>query len=84
DDLVEVYTDLADYKRVQEALAENYEIVNAELAWIPQSTVMPGEKEALQTMKLIEALEELDDVQQVYSNLEITDEMVTKYEEQAA
>jgi YebC/PmpR family DNA-binding regulatory protein len=84
EDLVEVYTEVADFKKVQTALAEGYELANSELAWIPQSTTAPGEKETIQTMKLIEALEDLDDVQQVYSNLEISDDVVAKYEQQAA
>jgi len=84
DDLVEVYTQVEDFKAVQEALeAASYEIVSAQLSWIPQSTMSLGEKETLQTMKLLEALEELDDVQEVYSNLDIQDEMIAKYEEAA-
>ena len=63
--------------------AASYEIVSAQLSWIPQSTMSLGEKETLQTMKLLEALEELDDVQEVYSNLDIQDEMIAKYEEAA-
>ena len=35
-------------------------------------------------MKLIEGLEELDDVQTVYSNLDINDELMAKYEAEAA
>jgi transcriptional/translational regulatory protein YebC/TACO1 len=35
-----------------------------------------GEKETLQLMNMIEALEELDDVQQVYSNLDISEEIL--------
>ena len=36
--------------------------------------------EAAETWRVIEALEDLDDVQQVYSNLDITDELMTQYE----
>jgi transcriptional/translational regulatory protein YebC/TACO1 len=43
-----------------------------------KATVQPGEKEALQALKLIEKLEDLDDVQKVYSNLDVTDELVAK------
>ena len=85
DGLVEVYTEVQDFKAVQEALsAASYEISNAQLSWIPQSYLSLGEKESLQTMKLIEALEDLDDIQQVYSNLDISDELMAKYEAQAA
>jgi len=85
DDLVEVYTEPQDFKAVQETLsAAEYEIGNAQLSWIPQSSMALDEKETMQTMKLIEALEDLDDVQQVFSNLDISDEMMAKYEAQAA
>jgi transcriptional/translational regulatory protein YebC/TACO1 len=36
------------------------------------------EKDTLQVMNMIEALEELDDVQQVYSNLDISEEILAK------
>jgi YebC/PmpR family DNA-binding regulatory protein len=52
----------------------------AELAMIPKTTMQLSEKETLQVMGIIDALEELDDVQQVYSNLNISDEVMVKYE----
>jgi YebC/PmpR family DNA-binding regulatory protein len=83
--LVEVYTQPEGFKVVQEALADaSYEITNAQLSWRPQSTMTLGEKETFQTMKLLEALEELDDVQEVFSNLDLSDEMIAKYEAEAA
>lgn len=85
DNLVEVYTQLQDFKAVEEALSgAMYEITSAQLSWIPHSSLSLDEKDTLQTMKLIEALEELEDIQQVFSNLDISDEMLTKYEAQAA
>lgn len=85
DDLVEVYTKPEDLKRVQEALAAaSYEITNAQISYTPQSTVTLDEKATIQNMKLIEALEELEHVQEVFSNLEIPDEIVAKYEAEAA
>lgn len=84
DELIEVYTRLEDFRAVQEMLAQQYEISAAQLPWIPQSTMTLGEKETFQTMKLIEALEELEDVQEVFSNLDVSDEMMTKYEAEAA
>jgi transcriptional/translational regulatory protein YebC/TACO1 len=47
---------------------------------LPKTTMQLDEKETLQVMNVIEALEELDDVQQVFSNLEISDEILSKYE----
>jgi YebC/PmpR family DNA-binding regulatory protein len=85
DDLVEVYTKPEDLKRVQEALAAaSYEITNAQISYTPQSMVTLDEKATLQNMKLLEALEELEYVQEVFSNLDISDEVAAKYEEEAA
>jgi transcriptional/translational regulatory protein YebC/TACO1 len=47
---------------------------------LPKSQAELGEKETIKAMILIDALEELEDVQQVSSNLNVTDEMMAKYE----
>jgi YebC/PmpR family DNA-binding regulatory protein len=81
DDLVEVYAELGDFQAVRQALEDagfQFEIV--ELAMIPKTTMQLGEKETLQVMGVIETLEELDDIQQVYSNMDISDEAMAKYE----
>ena len=85
EDMVEVYTKPGDFRAVQDSLsAASYEVANAQLFWIPQSVMSLGEKETFQTMKLLEALEDLEDVQEVFSNLDISDEALAKYEAQAA
>ena len=92
DDSVEIYTEVEDFAAVRDALTEAYasnedstfKIVNSQLAWRPQSTMALGEKETIRTMKLLESLEELDDVQDVFSNLDIQDEAIAKYEAEAA
>jgi YebC/PmpR family DNA-binding regulatory protein len=83
-ELVEIYTHQKDFKAVQEALSEKYTLSASELTWMPQTTMSLDEKDTFQTMKLIEALEELEDVQHVYTNLEISDEVAAKYEAEAA
>jgi YebC/PmpR family DNA-binding regulatory protein len=81
DDLIEVYAELENFQAVRQALQEaGIHFETAELAMIPKTTMQLGEKETLQVMGVIEALEELDDVQQVYSNLNISDEVMAKYE----
>ncbi|MHB1355415.1 MAG: YebC/PmpR family DNA-binding transcriptional regulator [Anaerolineae bacterium] len=80
---VEIYTHQKDFKAVQEGLAEKYTLNATEMTWMPQTTMSLDEKATFQTMKLIEALEELEDVQHVYTNIEITDEMAAKYEAEA-
>jgi YebC/PmpR family DNA-binding regulatory protein len=80
--LVEVFTRAEDLRRVKDALAEGeIKIDSAELSWIPKSTVQLDAQSTLKNMRLIDDLEELDDVQQVYSNLDIDDDVMTAYEE---
>jgi transcriptional/translational regulatory protein YebC/TACO1 len=50
---------------------------------VPKTTINLNEKQSLQNMNLIAALEDLEDVQQVYSNLDISDELMTAFEAQA-
>ncbi len=52
--------------------------VAAELTRVPQSTIPLGEKEAEQIIRLMEALEEHDDVQKVHANFDIPDEIMSK------
>jgi len=46
---------------------------------VPKTKIDLGEKESLQTLRLIDKLEELDDVQNVYTNAQIADEYAEKY-----
>ena len=79
-DLVEVFTEIADLQKVREELeANDIKIESAELSWMPKSTMSLEDGDTIKTMKLIDALEELDDVMQVYSNLDISDEVMEQY-----
>ncbi len=55
-------------------------LASAEIAWIAKNPATVTEEQAVSTMKLMESLEEHDDVQKVYSNLEITDAVMAKFE----
>jgi len=82
DDVVEVYTDPSEFQIVQEALERNgIEIDSAELSMVPKTTLHLEPEQAFKVMRVIEALEDLDDVQQVYSNLDLTDELMEQYED---
>jgi YebC/PmpR family DNA-binding regulatory protein len=84
-DLVEVYTHLSDFQRVKEALEDNgITLESADISMIPKSLMELDEKDTIKAMILIDALEELEDVQQVYSNLTITDEVMAQYDEWAS
>ncbi len=82
--LVSIYTDPADLERVKRELeSQGMHVINAELSLVPKTTLQLDAEQALQTLRLMEALEELDDVQRVYSNLDISDEVVARFEEAA-
>jgi YebC/PmpR family DNA-binding regulatory protein len=82
DDLIEIYTSPDDFRTVREALeGRGLELESAEITLVPKTTIGLSEKQALQNMNLISNLEELEDVQQVYSNLDITDELMALFEE---
>jgi len=83
DDLVEIYAEPGDFQIIREGLhLRGLKIDTAELTMVPRTTVGLDEKQAFQNMSLISSLEELDDVQDVFSNLEISDELMARYEEQ--
>lgn len=61
-----------DFHAVRDALvAKRYQIESAEIAMVPKNTVKVEGKQAQQMLKLMEALEELDDVSKVFSNFDI-------------
>jgi len=73
----QITTEPADFMPVREALEEaGIGYVSADLTMVPKSTVEPSEKEARQILRLIDALEENDDVQDVYSNFDISEELL--------
>ena len=81
-DLVEVFTVANDFQKVKEELEKNgIALDSAEISMLPKSVAELGEKETIKAMILIDALEELEDVQQVSSNLNITDEIMAKYDQ---
>ena len=69
DDTFEVITDVGDFEAVKEALTEaGIPFSFAEVTMLPQNTIDLGPKESEQMLKLLEALEDCDDVQKVYTN----------------
>lgn len=79
DDFYEIITSMENFEKVKQALAEkNVTIDSAELRMEPTSNVRVEGKDAEQVIKLIETLDEHDDVQNVYTNFEIDDEIFEK------
>jgi len=78
-DTYEIVTSPQDFENVKKALQEKgLKIVQADLTKIPQNTVSLDEERASQVLKLIEALEEHDDIQKVYANFDIKEEILQK------
>ncbi len=76
----EVYTDPHNLHAVSEALkAAGIPVVNMDLVMVPQNEMSLGTKESVQILKLIDALEDLDDVRRVFSNLDVTEEAVAAF-----
>jgi len=84
DDHIEIYTKPEDFEAVRTALEqENIPIASAEVSMVPKTTLDLEEKPALQTLKLVNKLEELDEVQYVSSNVDFSDSVLEKYQEPA-
>jgi YebC/PmpR family DNA-binding regulatory protein len=80
DDSVEVYTDRTNFAQVNQALeAAGIKPDQAELIMQPNTTLELGVDEAQAVLGMLEALDELDDVNKVYHNLELTEEMVAQF-----
>ena len=78
---VEIYTKPTEFEKVRGALeANNITVASAELSMIPKTTVELEEKAALQTLRLLDKLEELDEVQHVSSNADFSDAILEKYQ----
>ena len=67
------------FYRVRAALEEKLSTADfAELIWKPRNTIAIGEQQALSVLKLIEVLEDNDDVQSVSGNFEVSQEVLEK------
>jgi YebC/PmpR family DNA-binding regulatory protein len=80
DEVLTIYTEPAQMEAVRAALeGKKYKIAKAEVSMMPKTKVELVDKEALQALRLIDRLEDLDDVQNVYTNAEIPDEVAEQY-----
>jgi YebC/PmpR family DNA-binding regulatory protein len=80
--VVEVYTEPEALERVRATLEqEGIPVASVEVSMVPNTTLELDDKAAVQMLKLMEKLEELDDVRHVSSNVDFSDEVLAKYEE---
>jgi len=75
----EITTDATVLRRVREAIeAAGIPVLSAELTMVPQNQVPVDGAQARQVLALLDALEELDDVQDVYANFDIPEEVMAE------
>lgn len=79
DGVVEVYSSPVDLDRVRSALEQaGFNVTSSDLNMVPKTTIQMPPPDAASVLRLIERLEELEDVQNVYTNLEISDEVLSE------
>ena len=75
----EISTSIDDFAETRDTLAEIFgDNFEAKLIWRPTNTVECNEEAARKVLKLIDVLEDNDDVQNVYSNFEISEDVLVK------
>ena len=80
DDVYEIYTKPEDFNKVVDAIkAKNVAIMESELSMIPQTYIKLEGENAEHMLKLLDELEEHDDVKNVFSNFDISKEDMEKY-----
>jgi len=73
----EIITSVQGFEKVRQAIEEKgIKCLDAEITMLPSSAIKVVGNDAKQVLALIEALEEHDDVQQVYANFDIPDEIL--------
>ena len=82
DGTIQVVTPPEGYNEVHDVLVnKKYRLILDEITFFPQTSVPLDEKKGSQCLRLIESLEDLDDVQNVYSNYDISDDIMMKISE---
>ena len=81
DGMLDIYTAVDQLQQVQVAMeAEGISLDSAQLSMVPKTTIALGNKEAEQTLRLLDVLEDLDDVQKAYTNADFSPEVLDKYQ----
>ncbi len=76
---LEIHTKPEELDTVRKAMErKNLSLISSDLPMLPKTTVELEEKTAWQALKLLDQLEELDDVQRVFSNIDFSDEVLEK------
>jgi len=82
DEVLTIYSDPSDLETIRQTLeSKHYKIVKAESTLLPKTRVeLTDEKVAHQVMRLVEKFEDLDDVQNVYTNADFPEDFAASFE----
>jgi len=81
---IEIYTSSQNLESVRDRVeSSGIKVSSSEESKVPSSVVSIEGKQSYQTLKLLDSLEELDDVQKVYSNADFPDEVLESYSNQS-
>ena len=79
--VLEIYSPIESLQDVQKSVAaENVSVRSAELSMVPKTTIELADKEAEQTLRLLDTLEDLDDIQKAFTNADFSPEVLERYQ----
>ena len=81
DGTLHIYSEPSSLEEIRTTLNQSEaEISSTELSLIPSSTIMLESSKAIQTLRLLDTLEELEDVQKVYSNADFPEDALVTFQ----
>lgn len=84
DDTLNIYSEVSHIESITNKLKQsNVKINSTEIDMIANNTVYLDDQSALQTLKLLDKLEDLEDVQKVFSNADFSDGIFEKYDQES-
>ena len=79
--VLEIYAPVEQLQDVQKSIeAEDVPVRSAEMSMVPKTTIALGDREAEQTLRLLDALEDLDDIQKAFTNADFPPEVLERYQ----
>lgn len=79
---LEIHTQLNNMEKVRKNIEQGRHVISAEASLVPKTTVLLDENKAIQTLNFLDQLEELDDVQHVFSNIDFSEATLEKLRSQ--
>ncbi len=79
--VLDIFSPIESLQEVQKAVeSEGVAVRSTEMSMVPRTTIALGDKEAEQTLRLLDALEDLDDIQKAFTNADFSLEVLERYQ----